>query len=223
MRQEKRCTNCGKQDERTLNGRRMCSKCAEKDNARNRARLAENPEIRTQKRDNLNAWRHDLMEKHLCVDCKRQDAYTLNGRARCFECSEKNREGQRKRRNENLEAERKKSRDQRQQWREAGKCTRCGRDKPAWEVYAVCERCRARDNDSRQRKREQRDDYFPRGTTGLCYFCLQPVMDGKKECRRCYDARMPGLKKAQEAARATRSRHIWRMYDKEIFKRRGKQ
>lgn len=36
--------------------------------------------------------RREYLKKHkLCIDCKKQDAYTLNGKSRCFECSEKGR------------------------------------------------------------------------------------------------------------------------------------
>lgn len=30
-----------------------------------------------------------LKRLHLCIQCKAQDAYTLAGRARCYECTEK--------------------------------------------------------------------------------------------------------------------------------------
>lgn len=36
-------------------------------------------------------YRKWLKEHHFCVSCKKQDAYTLNGRIQCFECNEKRR------------------------------------------------------------------------------------------------------------------------------------
>ena len=36
-------------------------------------------------------WYAKLKALHLCRDCKKQDAYTLAGHTRCYECSEKDR------------------------------------------------------------------------------------------------------------------------------------
>lgn len=39
--------------------------------------------------------RREILKKyHMCADCGKQDAYTLNGRYRCFECNEKHRKSE---------------------------------------------------------------------------------------------------------------------------------
>lgn len=219
MKQEGRCQNCGRQDEKTLAGRSRCTVCAGKDNRRDKARLDADPEKRSRKNAEKREWTRQLKANHLCVDCKQQDAYTLNGRARCFECAEKYARECRERRAKAPDAYNEAQRELRARWRENGKCTNCGQEKPSWEHHRVCVACRVKMYRFKKEQRESRDDWFPRGTPGLCYFCLHPVMEGKKVCQSCYDARMPGLEKAREAARAGKSNHIWKKYDDILFRR----
>ena len=220
MKREHRCNNCGGQDERTLEGRVKCAACAQRDNQREKARLDANPERREAKNANLHDWRRQLKAHNMCIDCKKVDAYTLNGRARCFDCAEKYARKCRERRSEDRDAANQAHRALRDRWRETGRCVNCGHEKPSYDHHMVCMPCRVKMYNLKKRQREARDDWFPRGTPGRCWFCLQPVMEGKKVCKKCYDARMPSLEKAREAARANNAKHIWRAYDREAFKRK---
>lgn len=40
-------------------------------------------------REYMKDMRHWRKDHHYCVDCGEQDAYTLNGRSRCYDCTEK--------------------------------------------------------------------------------------------------------------------------------------
>lgn len=210
MRQEKRCVNCGKQDERTLAGKTRCQTCAERDSFRWKERMDAAPQKRVVKNIAQQEWRKMLRESHLCVDCKKQDAYTLNGHARCFECSFKNSKQACKVAKVNQEKRKIDAKARRDRWRESGKCTRCGRVKPPYDLHMTCAACRAKMNARRKDRMTEQEGYYPRGTPGLCYFCLHPVMEGKKVCQRCYDARMPGMKKARETAWKKNGQHVWR-------------
>lgn len=74
-----RCTRCGKQDDYTLSGRRLCRVCAEKcrkDSKKYYEKHGGNPgdKKRYQK----------LKESGLCVDCGKYEA--KNGSVRCEDC-----------------------------------------------------------------------------------------------------------------------------------------
>ena len=77
--------------------------------------------------------------------------------------------------------------------REAGLCTRCGKQQPV-EGGTVCEPCReARD----EREREQ---YAARRAAGECGRCGAPAPDGSARCERCArSAAKPSRKKAKNA------------------------
>ena len=60
-----RCVLCGKQDERTLAGQALCSKCAEKQRQ----------------------YKQKLKEQHRCIQCGGQDERTIAGKTRCEFCS----------------------------------------------------------------------------------------------------------------------------------------
>lgn len=65
------CTRCGKQDERTVSGRCLCSECWAK------------TQLSQQKRYN------QRKTNRLCVDCGAQDSYTKRGKTLCFACAVK--------------------------------------------------------------------------------------------------------------------------------------
>ena len=60
-----KCVTCGKQDERTLAGQALCSKCTEKQRQ----------------------YKQKLKEQHRCTQCGEQDERTLAGKTRCEFCS----------------------------------------------------------------------------------------------------------------------------------------
>ena len=62
-----KCVTCGKQDERTLAGQALCSKCAEKQRQ----------------------YKQKLKEQHRCTQCGEQDERTLAGLCFCNFCTKK--------------------------------------------------------------------------------------------------------------------------------------
>lgn len=133
----------------------------------------------------LKSRREWLHEHHLCVDCKKQDALTLIGKCRCYECKEK----ARIRRNGH--------KLNKQQRTEIGLC-HCG--KPIKKGYKVCEDCYnhmcemskiSHRNDGEGKPRIDRSAYhppFPRSEWiehGYCYICGAKQLDGYKVCAKC--------------------------------------
>lgn len=131
---------------------------------------------------NRREWLH---EHHLCVDCKKKDAYTLMGKCRCYECKEKARI---KRHGHKLNE---------QERREMGLC-KCG--KPLKKGYKVCEECYwhmcelsgiSHRNADKKNKRIDRSAYhppYPRSEwveKGYCYLCGAKQLDGYKVCAKC--------------------------------------
>lgn len=129
---------------------------------------------------------------HYCVTCGKQDSYTLNGRARCYECNEEQNAYQ----SEHPEyAQRHKERLRRRykERRETGMCTRCGK-RPASPGKTRCDICLAKDKIAHRSE-------ISRTTAagfGLCYTCLKnPCKPGYKVCPECYDKCMASLEIAR--------------------------
>lgn len=128
--------------------------------------------------------REMLIKNHFCVDCKKQDARTLVGRVRCYECQEKSRI-----RRSGLiytRAERK----------EFGICAMCSNN--VKEGYNVCEECYERvlkasvashAHQSPRPKVDYSDNpHMPRSewvANGFCRTCGDKAMDGYKVCENC--------------------------------------
>lgn len=133
---EHRCANCGKQDERTLQGRVYCQSCYEKRKAR---RAKPTPEQREMERQNKRDW-YNLCKSHqMCVRCGTKDKRTVNGHTTCVMCAAK----ANKRRKESYDSAVVCARDKarREMWREQGLCTCCGRKKEE-PNKAMCIDCR---------------------------------------------------------------------------------
>lgn len=125
-----------------------------------------------------------LKENHFCANCKQQDAYTLNGRRRCAECAEKQRESK-KRTSENPERRKElneralRLRDQR---KEKGLCLRCEK-KAENGVYCNLHRL---ENNRRAEKFRREKGVTPRLYGVICWQCNEnPVMDGGTLCEKC--------------------------------------
>lgn len=129
-------------------------------------------------------------DHRMCTECGKQDAYTLNGRARCFECNEKHNQSCIKNNSENKKQYNKKYQEQK---RENGFCVRCGKHK-AESNKLHCSVCLAQ---NRIRLKEQRSSDIPRSERrnyNLCYRCGNPL-DGQlksngeksKLCSECYN------------------------------------
>lgn len=140
-------------------------------------------------REYMKERRQWFKDHHRCTECGKQDAYTLNGRARCYECNEKHNKSNA----ENMTEERKSHIKQyREQKRADGFCIRCGKRK-ATSNKVHCSVCLAQ---NRIRCEKQREADIPRSERhgyDLCYRCGNPLdgqlkTDGEKSrlCSECY-------------------------------------
>ena len=133
-----------------------------------------------------------LKKQHRCVNCTKQDAYTLAGRARCYECSEKNRNGANKYRNKNKDEVNKKRQKKYASLRAEHICLRC-RKPLSLEDYGkhiYCSVCRGKAREYKKSKRIEKgyatQEYRVSGY--VCYICCKnPPMEGRKVCKDCYD------------------------------------
>lgn len=144
------------------------------------------------------AW---LKSLHLCSECGQEDAFTMNGRALCADCAEKNNASCRK----NYDAEKKRIyyKRRREQCVNDGICTRCKTRKSA-EGRKSCPICAARYRAAWNKKQDiggriRRGERFK---YGLCYKCGgkldgQIKTDGSASrlCSSCYNASVSTLPK----------------------------
>lgn len=131
---------------------------------------------------------------HYCVKCGKKDAYTLNGRAKCFECQEKANEYHRnKSYDKKYAAKRKAIRDDR---KSQGLCIVCGEKAVKGRVRCLKHLCKDRQNHKpKELGRELARDL------GICMTCLKhPALPGHKICKSCYDKSFVSLEKARENA-----------------------
>jgi len=205
MRDEKRCTRCGKQDENTLAGRYRCRECTVK------ARQYEHRTDAQKQAQNANtrAWRGDLKRHHLCVWCKQEDAYTMTGRALCAECAQKQAARLRKWRADNIETAHKQDAEKRAVRVEEGYCIKCGKRKAA-PGHKQCKACTAKAIARERNRRIENGVNYPRGGNGFCFLCNKvPAIEGKHLCKDCYDRAIDRASKAREAAQAKKAAHVW--------------
>lgn len=149
--------------------------------------------------------------RNRCVSCHKQDAYTLNGRAYCYECAERARaynQAFRDRGGEAARAERRKR--EMATARENHVCTRCGKPLPKNSKYVMCDKHRAYFRVSKRAEMEKKrgvnqGDAQNRPSYGLCFFCGHPVKAGfstygvrYKVCDDCYNRCAKALERAQE-------------------------
>lgn len=140
-----------------------------------------------------NAW---LKAHHMCKECKQQDAYTLAGRSRCYDCARKAREDARRRYDpEKRKQTLKREREQAAAWRAQGKCSRCGRALNGG--FKTCARCREK---NARYQRERNDTYmYPRGANGICTSCNKEYrLPGKGLCAACYARQVGILERVRE-------------------------
>ena len=205
--QNHQCAWCGKTDDRTLTGRIYCEECRQKHIEYNRSHPKKRKPYDS---DAERKWRTLKKQNHICIDCGRQDAYTLNGRTRCAECAQKDAARRRETRDNVKNAE--SSKAARDRWRAEGRCTRCGKTK--WnDGYMTCPECRAY---CIKRRAEKRTSNYPRGEHGICWLCnKEPVIPGKRLCETCQAGALERLEKAR--AHTDSENHIWRRLN---FRRR---
>lgn len=143
-------------------------------------------------REYMRETRKWLKNRGYCMDCGKRDAFTLGGKCRCAECSERHSAYKRDR-----TAENEKHRMERERRRSNRLCTRCGNPLPtAHYPYVMCERCRASERQRQERQRREAG-IVPKQLwreLGLCVRCGKPRLDGLtvwggeeiKLCQRCY-------------------------------------
>lgn len=163
-----RCPRCGGKN-RLMDGRVLCVECAKKHDDSQIRRRAE--------------W----LAAGRCPRCgrERDDEHKMCARCREY-MSDIRRRGAEK------------ARQRRDELREMGMCTRCGK---TWAEpgRSTCRRCADRHNaDVRrwdptgEKKRQRRQ---ARIDAGLCIDCGRPVGDGRQRCQACRDARMDSARK----------------------------
>ena len=121
-----KCTQCGKQDERTLSGKTRCASCAETHNKSAKKRR----EVIGREADvtRYRLKRKEHKEKRCCHRCGRQDYLTLRGKPYCIACQRKEKARQEKRKLNGSRSAYEK--DLRERRAEIGVCTKCGNSKP---------------------------------------------------------------------------------------------
>lgn len=170
---------CGKG--KPVTGGSLCRQC--------RAKCREEQRLR----------REQAAELHICPRCRKNKLYA--GEKRCPECIEKARKysvGYRERKNElqrTVYRARPKEND--------GKCIYCHK-RPPEAGHKSCAYCRASRRNKAAARRGCRLTPSERPLYGLCYYCGEPVMDGKKVCKKHYDMSISHLK------RASNQNHWWR-------------
>ena len=139
---------------------------------------------------------YNLRKKHhFCVSCGKQDAYTLNGKTRCYECSEKRKQSRKlhpewsKKNNDRV----KKIRYERMV---QGLCIDCG--KPAEKGKLRCLKHLYKDKGYHKHKEL---NHYTAAYIGVCMRCLrEPAKAGHKLCEACYGKSLASLEKARENA-----------------------
>lgn len=151
---------------------------------------------------------------HLCICCKRQDAYTLGGRSLCYDCAEKQRLAKRVYMRENAEKIHARKKKARERYVKEHRCVRCGKSLPDGYPLKTCKKCLARCAEGWKRytiKRYGFDEYWRKkthGKNGLCWQCNKKPIEIGKMCKDCHAAAVErGLKSLQYI---NKEKHIWR-------------
>ena len=121
-----------------------------------------------------------------CVRCKKNQA--MLDRILCDECAEKQAERDiaRRRTKKFKEFNREMSKINYQKRKEAGKCGRCGKRKPI-PGKLKCLDCTLKCKKYDRGRKLHPVPHSDRVTRGLCYFCAEPVLSGKKTCKKHYE------------------------------------
>lgn len=173
------CPMCGNREPET--GRSLCKQCQAK--CREEQRL---------KREQAN-------EFGMCPICRKVKLYV--GERKCPDCLEKARKYAEKYRERHNELVRKYRKNHPKV--DDGKCIYCHKRLPD-DGYRSCAYCRAERRARVNARKKDKLTPMERPLYGLCYYCGEPVIDGKKVCQKHYDMCMSHLK------RASTKDHWWR-------------
>lgn len=154
---------------------------------RNQRKKYSAEEARVAKNYNAKRTREYMIATQRCCLCHKQDAYTLNGRHYCADCTERRRQHSKRywerHRDEINERRRKRSAEKYHERKEAGLCVYCG--KPSGS-YAKCKQCRAKEMSWYVKRMIARGENYPRGDNGFCWKCNKvPAEEGKRFCAEC--------------------------------------
>ena len=120
-------------------------------------------------------WYNHIKEKGICVRCKNEKA--LAGVTTCYICNEKDAERSRRYRELNKEKANESSKNTYRKRREKGLCGHCGKNYSG--ERSMCAECCLKYSTNKKR-----NEYV---YLGLCYFCGEKVVEGKKTCQKHYD------------------------------------
>lgn len=166
-------------------------------------------------------------KNHMCVNCGKEDAFTMAGRSMCSSCEERKNTQHKNRIDKEAAARR--GRELREARRESGLCTKCGTPLPGENYkYVRCEKCRAWKRRENRKRRASAGNVgrFMRHEFGLCYICGEPTVDIVKQngeqarvCGTCYERLGNNLTLANLSKNTMEARknHIWRAYNKLVF------
>lgn len=144
-----------------------------------------------------NELREWYKEHGICTICHHENA--LNGRTYCIVCKARvityNQDNWMKQKEKRNPINKEHNRKVYQERKQAGICTRCGKNKPE-AGKAKCTRCLVKDRKAHEIGRyTSRSDWMKQG---ICYTCgKSPCLKGKKICQSCYDKSLKSLEKAR--------------------------
>lgn len=195
---EKRCTRCRVKLPENY-AFRDCENCRNLKNnqAKKKYKIShpakEKLPAQTKEERNLNRKKDKLFLKqmHLCVTCKKKDAYTMAGRTCCAECARKIADRQRQRKKANPEKMAEIEKNHIEKYKMEHKCIQCGRILPADYENVNCEICLKKATARRRDKRIQNGMNWPRGNNGICFQCNKNLAkEGSSLCQNCYDKKI---------------------------------
>lgn len=176
---------------------------------------------------------HYYKDRNRCVQCRKQDAFTLNGRSFCAECVSKYGEYRKKYEESHAEELSQRRKAQREYRAANGLCTKCGRPlEDSW--YKTCPKCRARSAKAKREENSRKgkptiDEKRMRSFEGYCYKCGEPAMEGEnvrgtsiRLCPRCYEDACLGLRRGNESLRQKNGGRMVFIQDSYVTISRGK-
>lgn len=156
-------------------------------------------------RSYINEYRQWLKDNGYCINCGKEKAF--EDRIMCPECLDKNKECSERTRSENSKEQRRRYIKRKRDLCIAfGVCRECLK-KPA-KVGVKCLECHVKEVQRRDKNRKYvRRDI--RVELGLCYFCGDVAIDGKRTCEKHLQLQGDKLRKWHIESRNNRN-HIWR-------------
>lgn len=144
-------------------------------------------------------------DRKICTQCRKEKVY--QNKTMCIECLDKIKEMSEKYRSQKSKEQRKKYIKRKRELCIAfGVCRECLK-KPA-KVGLKCTECYAKELQRRERNRKTVKRNI-RVELGLCYFCGDPVVEGKRTCKKHLQLQGNKFKKWHNENRDN-SNHIWR-------------